>query len=495
MEITLADEILAIQDALQSDPVYFVDEFTYDNAEDYQAAIMRSVWVNKITTVRSCHDVGKSWLSSRTALSFLSAYEDSYVLTTAPTFRQVENIIWRGIRSTYNNSKRPIGGRIFQTPRLDMGEEWFALGLSTKDPDMFQGFHPPSGRILVIVDEAAGVSEEIFIAIDSVLSSEGGRLLMIGNPTSINGRFYDTHHKYPDAKRFHISCFDTPNFKNNGIKNLDDLQNVDLSKVEVTHPHLITPAWVHDKIRKWGIKSPMFQARCLGNFPSAQANTLIPLNTIEAAATDERREELEKKQAKQNVLHYTASDVARYGDDKTITGERYGAIVEPLIESSKEDVTETAGRMKQFKPAAGVFIDVDGVGGGVADILRDDGIENVIDIHGAAAPYPDDTGLTFVNLRAQIYWNLAERFKTGEISIPDDPELMAQLSAITYKITRRGIQIVEKEVLKDPKNLGISPDKADFLAYLFADFMTVDEDVLPSVGKSIDELYNQNSDL
>jgi phage terminase large subunit len=492
MQEQRANDILAIQAAIQQDPVYFIDEFTHDTPEDYQADIMRAVFTHKVVSVRSCHDVGKSWLSGKVALAFLSAFIDSYVITTAPTFRQVENILWRGIRGTYNKAKRPIGGHMYQTPRLDFGEEWFAIGLSTKDPDSFQGFHAPSGHILVIVDEAAGVTEDIFIAIDSVLSSEGAHLLMIGNPTSIIGRFHDSHHKDPSAKRFHLSCFDTPNFINNGIRNLDDLIAVDLSKVDVTHPHLITPQWAKDKIRKWGVNSPMFQARVLGNFPTAEANTLIPLNLIELAATEERREELLKSYDGVEQQHFIGVDVARYGDDKSVITERWGGIVEPQIVHGKEDTTQTAGRVKLLKPASSIFIDTDGVGGGVADILIDDRFENIVEVQGAAKPFESDDSMQFVNLRAQIYWNLAERFKTGDIAIPEDEELMSQLASIRYKVTRRGIQIESKDEIKDPKRLGISPDKADSLAYCFADFMEYDSSATPTLGKTYDDMYNES---
>ena len=43
--------------------------------------------------------------------------------------------------------------------------------------------------MLVVADEAAGISEEIYEGIDGVLSSEHTRLLMIGNPTNAEGRF------------------------------------------------------------------------------------------------------------------------------------------------------------------------------------------------------------------------------------------------------------------------------------------------------------------
>lgn len=482
------EQLLKVQKAIPLDPSWFLRNGMDADPWSVQSQILQSVFDNPVTTVRSCHGIGKSWLSAKVALSFLAAYKDSYVITTAPTFRQVENIIWRDIRATYKRMTPKLGGRLFASPMLNITDEWFAMGFAAKDPDKFQGFHAPSGYILVIVDEAAGVSEEIWIAIDAILSSKGARLLMIGNPTSLSGRFYQSHHIDPNSKKFHVSCFDTPNFTNNGIRNIQDLKNIDLETVEIVAPHLITPDWVHDKIRKWGEESPMFQARCLGQFPSAEVNTLIPLNFIEAAATEERREEIKAKLG--DALRFIGVDPARYGDDKSVITERQGGLVEPQMIHGKEDTTQTAGRVKQLRPAAGIFVDVDGVGAGVADVLRDDKIDNVIDIHGAASVSKNSEGLAFVNLRARVYWELAEAFKRGEISIPEDTELMAQLSSIRYEVTRRGIKIEEKAEIK--KRTLVSPDQADSLAYSYADFLAVDLEAKAALSKAYPGTYNDD---
>jgi phage terminase large subunit len=485
------EQLTDLQKAIPLDPSWFLRRGMDAQPWSIQELIVQSVFDNPVTTVRSCHGIGKSWLSAKVALAFLTAYTDSYVITTAPTFRQVENIIWRDIRATYKRMTPKLGGRLFASPLLNITDEWFAMGFAAKDPDKFQGFHAPSGYILVIVDEAAGVTEDIWVAIDAILSSGGARLLMIGNPTSLSGRFYQSHHIDPNSKKFHVSCFDTPNFTNNGIRNVEDLKNIDLDSIEVIAPHLITPEWVHDKIRKWGEESPMFQARCLGDFPSAEVNTLIPLNFIEAAATEERREELEAKQ--KDPLHFIGVDPARYGDDKSVITERWGGIVNKQVINGKEDTTQTAGRVKQLKPAAGIFVDVDGVGAGVADTLRSDKIDNVVDIHGSAGVGKNDQGLEFVNLRARVYWELAEAFKRGEISIPEDGELMAQLSAIRYEVTRRGIKIEEKSEIK--KRTLVSPDQADSLAYSYADFLAVDLKAKPALAKPYQGAYNNGRDI
>jgi len=58
-------------------------------------------------------------------------------------------------------------------------------------------------------------------------------------------------------------------------------------------------------------------------------------------------------------------------------------------------------------------------------------------------------------------------FDTGTISIPDDQELIAQLSSIRFKFASdKKLQIVSKEDMKRVYHLR-SPDKADALALAF----------------------------
>jgi hypothetical protein len=67
------------------------------------------------------------------------------------------------------------------------------------------------------------------------------------------------------------------------------------------------------------------------------------------------------------------------------------------------------------------------------------------------------------NLRAEGYWRLRERFERGQIMIPDDDELINELTSLKYKIvnSKGTIRLEEKEEAK--KRLGKSPDLADAL--------------------------------
>jgi hypothetical protein len=75
------------------------------------------------------------------------------------------------------------------------------------------------------------------------------------------------------------------------------------------------------------------------------------------------------------------------------------------------------------------------------------------------------TDLGFVNKRAEMWWKMAEWVKGGG-SLPDDPELVAELTTPTYFFKGDKIQIEDKDQIKE--RLGRSPDIADALALTFA---------------------------
>ena len=249
--------------------------------EDTQQ-IANSVRGHKYTVVRSCHGASKSHTAARLTLWFLYAFPNSKVITTAPTFRQVEDILWREIRSAKTNARIPLGGNLNNTS-LDLGEQWFAMGLSTDTPDRFQGFHAVD--VLLIVDEAAGVAEDIFNASEGIVSSQHARVLYIGNPTTTSGTFYNAF-KLPGYGKIHISAFDTPNFTEFGITLQDIRDNTWEAKItaELSRPYLITPEWVYDKYLRWGEGTPMWDSRVMGEFPTEGEDTLIPMRYVEAAA-------------------------------------------------------------------------------------------------------------------------------------------------------------------------------------------------------------------
>ena len=479
MDKQQAEAIRKLRKASSISPPFFNEWVLGASFWSKQEEIILSVRDNRYTTVRACHDVGKTYVAARTALWFLYTHPQSIVVTTAPTMRQVENLLWRELRAAHDGSKQPLGGEPLKT-RLDISPDWYAIGASSGDPDKLQGFHAASGHILIIVDEAAGVNEDAFEAIEGMMTSEHARMLMIGNPTSDAGSFRESHHSWTYANKIHISVFDTPNFKNNGIRNLKDLREVNLDVVEIVNPYLVSPRWAFEKIDTWGEDSPMFQARVLGNFPSQSTNTVIPLNYIELAYEPEFRKKMKEK----GGPLYLGVDPARFGNDETVITPRYGGYIPEQEISFKEDTQATAGRVKQYNVPRPVFIgiDVDGLGGGVYDKLHDDKIIGIAEIHNGGKALSDDTGLTFANLASQLWWRAREKFIAGELAIPKDDKLIMQLSTRRYKFTGKGLAVESKDDWKK-RYKGKSPDRADSLIYSLADIIGVESNVRATTTK------------
>ena len=158
-------------------------------------------------------------------------------------------------------------------------------------------------------------------------------------------------------------------------------------------------------------------------------------------------------------------DIARFGDDSSVAAIRQGQKVIWLENWAKSDLMNTTGRIAdlihRFTPSS-TNVDVIGIGAGVVDRLR----EQKFKVNGVNVAEAAIDKQHYINLRSEIYASLNKRFQDGEISIPNDLELVAQLSSIKYKFASDGrMQIESKE---DAKKRGIkSPDKADALALAF----------------------------
>jgi hypothetical protein len=130
--------------------------------------IMRSVVQYRRTAVPSAHEVGKSWLAARVAAWWIDSHPpgSAFVVTTAPTSKQVKVVLWKEIRRAFVAAK--LGGKLNQTEWW-LNEEMVAMGRkpSDYDPTAFQGIH--AKYCLVILDEGCGIPENIYLAANSLL--------------------------------------------------------------------------------------------------------------------------------------------------------------------------------------------------------------------------------------------------------------------------------------------------------------------------------------
>lgn len=449
MPLTLDRPAKAGLERVRADPAAWMKMWLGADLWSKQIEIAESVRDNRRTAVKSCHGSGKSFLAARIVLWFLHAHPGSMAITTAPTFNQVQNVLWRQLRSAHASARRPLLGRCMQTT-YDIAPDWYGLGFKADDTaaDRFQGFHAENA--LVVIDEAAGVVEPVFDALDAVMTSESARMLLIGNPTNPQGTFREAFHTARSL--YHgitIAAADTPN----------------VQAGQTLRPYLITQQWIDDAITRHGEDSPYVQSRVYANFPSLGDNTLIPLAWLESAA--ERRIE------ESDGPFEAGLDVARHGSDENALCVRRGPVVLAEYTWSGMDTMETVGKVRNILteyPGLSVLkVDAIGVGAGVFDRLREQNYP-VVEVNvGTRSSDPEK----YLNLRCEIWWDLRERFREGNIAGPIDEITLGQLSGVRYKYDSRHTHPVIESKDESRKRGVKSPDRAEALLLAFANRLPV----------------------
>jgi hypothetical protein len=426
----------------RDDPVAFCREALRFELWSKQAEVIESVRDHTRTAVRSCHGAGKTAVAARVALWFLVVHPRSRVITTAPTFHQVRDLLWREVAVGHRAAAGFIGGELFDT-RLEIDTDWFAIGLSTDRPERFQGHH--AEHLLLVVDEASGVSQEIFEAAAGFLTSPGARALLVGNPTKTSGEFFDAFHSaagfYNTIK---VSAFDTPAFTDERVA------------PEVL-ARLVSRRWVEEHTAKWGVRSPLYEVRIAAEFPSQADDAVVPLGDLHGA---------QGRELEPGLPLVLACDVARFGSDDTAVAVRRGNVLRVVASWNGRDTMQTTGEIvrlarelhRQHERRPLIVVDDAGVGGGVVDRLRELGEFRVVPFLGAGAArdrreYP--------NARSQSWFDLAEALP--QIDLDPDPELAADLLAPRYTLDSQGRRVVEPKS-ETKRRLRRSPDRADAVA-------------------------------
>jgi len=427
-----------------------------DTGRSSQAAVLVDVARYHRVSTRSGHKVGKSLTAGWLAYWWTATRPGGRAIITAPTFTQVKKILWREVRRLGAMARKAGTLDVPEIPRApDTGINWpdgrEIVGISTNTPENLGGFS--GAHVLFIIDEASGYPDEFYEALlgntaggDEADANAEAKIVKFGNPTQPSGHFYEDFHSRRDAVRcHHISSEDTP--------------NVRAGRVLVAG--LATQHYLDELLRECGgdRDHPLFQIRARGNFPTQGANAIIGVALVELAIARPRPSE------PFGALEL-GIDVARFGDDESVIQPRRGFWTDHAIVGSGADTVEVAGKAleyigKHLRPGeirAKVKVDVDGVGGGVADILRRSPLVELVEVH---ALNRSDDQEHYPDKRSQLWFATAKWLAEGGM-LQNDPKLVAELVAPTYAFDAKGRQVVEsKDRVK--ARLGRSPDRADAL--------------------------------
>ena len=310
---------------------------------------------------------------------------------------------------------------------------------------------------LIIIDEAAGVSDGHFDVIDGTQTQGGNRTLMASQGVRPSGRFYDSHHKlsHKNGGSWHSLCFSSE------------------------RSPFVTSKWLKEReVETGGRDSVEYQIRVLGRFPEQSDRFLLGRSQIERLIRPAGGRVIADHEAYGNlviidvgagvyrdktVVHHAR--VIGYGDRIDAEPRRADFMSIPVF-SNELDWEDVAGRAFDFGQRLSnvtYVVDVGGQGVQFAKILERLGAANVVYSNWGQSCFKKRYKERFFNLRAQCSVHAAEAIKDGRVSFSEQysKDLLDQGSRLPFFFDEKArYHIVPKEQMKEKDGIP-SPDLWD----------------------------------
>lgn len=444
----------------------------WDGTPDPLVAIAEGVAAGQDVGVESATNVGKTYFLSELALWFLSCHKDALVITVAPKEDQLKLQLWKEMGRQWKRFERrfPIAEfhhlRVYMKPEAPERDAWaiigYAVGVEAGQVTAVRahGFH--AEHMLIIHEETPGIDPAVMAALALTCTGSHNVRVAVGNPDHQQ----DTLHRFctrQSALHVRISAYDHPNVVCRG---------------EIV-PAAVTPRGIRVMAEDWGEGSAMYDSRARGISPAQASDSLIKRAWLESAA----KAWLETQQATRFNPTALGVDVAQSenGDKAGIAlwrGNRLEAVEVFACPDATQLGVEVLGHMSLQRVSADhVGVDPVGVGAATLNFLRrQPGGYDVQALNGGLKPVvqsaraPDGSSYdwapdanNFLNLRSQMWWQLREDLRLGQVAMPENEMLWKELTLVTYRTHNGKAQIEPKDELK--KRLGRSPDAADAVVY------------------------------
>lgn len=468
-----------------------------------QEEILDSVINNVRTCVVTTPGIGKSDLVSMIicALVAASLHEPTQIriITTAANFRLVKTIMWPYIKRIARDHKLP--GHLSKfTPSRIGATEWYindvlvADGVASADNDetSMRGIHS-LGRVVVIVDEASGISHTIGRVLNGLLTTPADRLIVLGNPpTDQTDTWFEWLSQQEIVNTIHIPFTETPNFTGEitGMCHRCGPREA----AHTISKHLTSKNSISDVRAQYpDDNDPYVRAFLYAEFPTGNTAKTIPMSFLQKALPTKVNgsvkndiEFWDKVAANRGPIRLGV-DVASDGGDEFVIAKRdgwHGTIEYHQSGPENENAIPLAGHVLRYikeaiaehqargiREPVMVNVDRNGVGWGVTSLLQAWCVEQRLPavVVGVMVGERARQNTRFTKQRSEIWWNMRELLQSDDVDVTFDIDdaTLKQLNGPTYTTGTDGrLQVEPKDRMK-ARTAGKSPDRADAILLAF----------------------------
>jgi hypothetical protein len=463
----------ALLEQCRDDPARFQHEVLGRTLWTKQVDVCKAVARSSVTVVPAGRAVGKSYLLAGLVLWWIYTRPHSLVITTGPDHRQVVSVLWKELRKALRGARVPLGHdhltRGYTSPQrltVQNGTDWGALGFAAQFEEGFSGQH--AAELLVIVDEASGVTAPIWSAIHGLAAA---RLVVAGNPIR-----HDCHFR---------ELFDLARKGSSAITavTISSLESPDAEK-EFSPVGMASRSFLRQMREIHGEHSPWWRSNILGRFPGQESVQFIPSAWLDACTradikSDERWEDYPEGCTLMGV------DVGGgVGGDRSVIVVRnskqllavFASEWHGVLDEARQRLEPIVAQMARKWDVAPCSITYDkaGLGRSFGSYLANHGLDGAVGYFGAGKG-----GRLYINRRTANAFALKRRLdphRRGHVpfycgGIPEWPALRDELAAL-HGPTMQTAENQVKQVLEDKEALAArlrrSPDLLDALLMTFS---------------------------
>lgn len=473
----------------------YANDFFGINFWQKQQEIATALKEKNFVCVRSAHSTGKSYLLGILINFYFDTVYPLIGIGTAPTKSLVSSVMFAYARQFRNMNLNILGdywtGPV--VPKITTGEGHYFEGIVTSDPTSVQGRH--GENVVLLLDEAVGISPDMFESLESLMVGDYVKVLAIYNPTdpsayvaqleksagwhTITMSAYDHPNIWTGVERLMEGRKATDNLPFPGAINLSRFEQllkqwsfrINKSDYDPARDIILPSSMMHNELEFYR-PGPIASARLLGRWPEVSMNAIFTDFVVDNAVYNILKPGIEEPVT-------IGVDVARFGSDFSAFCVRKGGKLLELFEVNGLDTVAVTGKVielaKKYSDryeipaqAIDIAVDVIGLGAGVYDNLINAGY-NAHEVNVSERAWNAEN---YTNLRSELWFEVYNMFLSGLVSIASVTDttlldLKKQLVAPLFTYDRVGRRQVEpKDDTK--KRLDRSPDLADALMLSFA---------------------------